>query len=613
MSPRSRSRLTLLPLLLLVLAAAWVLFPTDDTSDGLDQEGVQAEEVIAAAPAVEAAPPTAPEVGNRIERTEFVDPVIALTENVALGYPPERDILVRAELTLVEGEQKHPPKDCEGWTVVAQTWISETGEIARFEAVSDKKGIAEFHFPDFIHVDWVMCLPPEDSGYAVAFYEGHDDLGPDDDYLALLHMQPAKGAFGLVRDQQGRPVSGAVVHAFDDGWTYGLGDWTPGFLTTETDSQGRFEFPQLSPATWVFAVEPEQWLMINPVLGHQHEYFGLAEIRSDTTERKNVGILTVVPMVSVELTMLGSNGAPAVGAGIYLDPLTLDDWAMEHVADANLTPEQEIEAMFSSQSAEALNDLPYSFYFTSDREGKVKLRLLRGRYNMMVDALPGMMEGEENPHLDFHTDQGQVVYRYQAPLSELHGVVRGNDGSPMYGANVGLNWRSGEEDWDGDDRSCDATGAFLFQSVRIGGEFNVYVWPGSDQWLPLARPLSSSDFGGDLVLELQPAEKLLLDFDLPVLPDRIAAVRILEFYPREGERFDPEAQWWKNRVGNQTNLRRSNRANISALQGGTYKIALYHTAADYRHEEGREAVMHEIGRWDVKTKGAWQTVEVSWP
>lgn len=600
-------------MLLLVLATAWVLFPSGDDAEGFDQEGVQAEEVLAAAPAVEAAPPTDLAAANTIERTEFVDPVIALTENVALGYAPERDILVRAELTLVKDEQNHPPKGCKGWTVVAQTWISETGEIARFEAVSDKHGIAEFHFPDFIHVDWVMCLPPEGSGYAVTFYEGHDDLGPDDDYLALLHVQPSKGAFGQVRDQQGRPVGGAVVHAFDDGWTYGLGDWTPGFITATTDSHGRFEFPQLSPATWVFAVEPDQWLMINPVLGHQHESFGLVEIRHNTEEQVDVGVLTVVPMVSVELTMLGSNGAPAVGASLYLDPVTLDDWQTTNIANAELTPEQEIEAMFSSNSREALDDIPYSFYFTSDREGKVKLRLLRGRYNMMVDALPGMRDGEENPAMEFHTDQGNLVYRYQAPLSELHGVVRGRDGSPMYGATVGLTWRSGEEDWDGDDRSCDATGAFVFQSVRLGGEFSINVWSGTDQWLPLRRTLGTSDFGGQLELVLDPAEKLLLDFDLPKMQDRVAAVRLLEFYPRDGEHFDPEAQWWQNRAGNQTHMRRKNRVNISYLQGGTYRIALYHTPADYRPVDGVQPQLMEIGRWDVETKGAWQTLEVGWP
>ena len=589
-----------------------MLFPTDDASDGPKEESTQAEEMIAAAPAVEAAPTTS-DISDAIERTEFVDPVIAMTENVALGYAPERDIIVRAELTRVDGERSHPPKGCEGWTVVAQTWISETGEIARFEAVSDKKGIAEFHFPDFIHVDWVMCLPPEGSGYAVGFYEGHDDLGPDDDYLALLHMQPAKGAFGRVRDQQGRAVAGAVVHAFDDGWTYGLGDWTPGFLTTTTDANGRFEFPQLSPATWVFAVEPEQWLMIEPVLGHQHESFGLAEIRQDTEEALDVGILVVVPMVAVELTLLGSNGAPAVGADLFLDPLTLDDWAPGKVADANLTPEEQSEAIFSSQSTDALDDLPYSFHFASDREGKVKLRLLRGRYNMMVDALPGMEHGDENPDMDFHTDQGSLVYRFQAPLGELHGIVRGTDGSPMYDATVDLSWRSGEEDWDGDDRSCDANGAFVFQSVRIGGDFTLSVWSGHDQWLPFTRSLSNQDFVGDLELVLQPAEKLLLDFDLPVLPDRLAGVRILDFYPRDGERFDPDAQWWRNVAGQQKNLRRKNRVNISYLQGGTYKIALYHTPAGYRAEKGSKPIYLEVGRWEVETKDAWQSIEVSWP
>lgn len=592
----------------------WVLWPEQQTGADLGNAVDTAAESIAAAPELESVAPTvegAEEPG--LERTEFVDPVASMEEHLELGYPPERDILVRAELTLVEGEQGHPPKGCEGWTVIAQTWISETGEIARFEAVSDKNGIAEFHFPDFIHVDWVSCLPPDGSPYALTFYEGHDDLGPDDDYLALLHVQPKKGAFGHVVDLEGRPVAGAVVHAFDDGWTYGLNDWTPGYLTTTTDGAGRFEFEQLPPATWVFAVEPEQWLMINPVLGHQHEYFGLAEIRSDQEHDFDAGTLQVVPMVSVDLTMLGSNGAPAVGASLYLEPLTLDDTFANRIADAHMTEQEKAEAMFSSDSRSAIDDLPYSFYFTSDRAGQVKLRLLRGKYRMHVEPLPGMIEGDENPPLEFHSDQGIVTYRFPAPLSELRGRVIGSDGSPRAGASVDLNWRLGEDEWDSLDRSTDATGSFLFQSVRLGREFRVSVWSGSDAWLPTSRPLGNADFGGDLELVLQPAERLKVQFKIDHLPNRQAYTRLLDFTPRDGESFDPDADWWHRAASRVDNLNRRNRVSHGQLQPGTYRVALYHSQAGFRGEDGEEVRITEIGRWELETGGGWQEVEVSWP
>ena len=586
--------------------------PQEDATGGSGAEEGLGNTELAAAPELDAAPPTQIEgPADGVAREEMVDPVASMEANLQLGYAPERDILVRAELTMIDGEQGHPPKDCEGWTVSAQTWISETGEIARFEAVSDKKGIAEFHFPDFIHVDWLLCVPPEGSGFAVSFYEGHDDLGPDDDYHVLLPMVPAKGAYGHVQDQEGRPVAGAVVHAFDEGWTYGLNDWTPGYLTTETDGNGRFAFEQLPPGTWVFAVEPEQWLMMHPVLERQREGSGEAVIRADATEDAYVGILQVVPMVAVELTMLGSNGVPAVGASLYLEPKTLDDWFVKDLVDANMSEEEKVEAMFSSDSRNLSDDLPYSFYFLSDREGKVRLRLLRGRYDMMVSTLPGMMEGDENPPMEFHTDQGNLVYRFQAPLSELGGTVLSRDGAPIRGASIGLQWRTGEDSWDDLDRDSHASGRFLFQSVRIGGEFRVSIWPGTDRWLPLDRPLSRADFGGDLELVLDPAEKLLIAFEMERPSNSLTFVKVLDFQPRDGERFDPDAQWWHNVMHRHSNLSRNDRVNISWLQPGTYVVALYHARLD--SESGMEPHPTEIGRWTLETGEDWQEVKVNLP
>lgn len=613
MAPRSSTRLALLPLLLAILATGWILWPQNPSGGELGDDPAAQRELPDAAPELTGADTLGERPVEDIIRTEMVDPVAALTENLVLGYPPERDILVRAELTLVDGEQGHPPKGCQGWKVVAQTWLSETGEVARFEAISDAKGIAEFHFPDFIHVDWVTCLPPQGSGHALSFYEGHDDLGPDDDYLALLHVTPSKGTFGHVQDHQGLPVGGAIVHVYDEGWTYGLGDWTPGFLSTTTDGGGRFAFEQMPPGNWVFAVEPEEWLMMDPVLGRQQEGAGVASIGPDTTEAIDVGILKVVPMVSIDLQMMGSNGSSAVGAGLYLEPTALDDWFVRDIVDANMSKQEKAELMFSSDSRDVLDELPYSFHFTSDSSGKVTLRLLRGRYTMHVDALPGMFAGDENLPMEFHTDQGDLIYRFHAPLGELSGKVLGSDGSPISTASVELRWRAGKEEWDSLDRDCDATGSFLFQSVRMGGEFHVRVWSGHDQWLPIDRPLSGAEFDGDLELTLEPAERILIRFGMDVLPKRTAHVRILDFTPREGERFDPDATWWRNCQKNSYHLNRSNRANLSRLQPGTYSIALYHSSPNPPSEVGQESVVSEIGRWTLDTGDEVHRLQVSLP
>lgn len=611
MSSRNFARLSLLPLLLIALAALWVFWPAQQKFEGTHQERVE-ETSLDSAYDLEPAPSPAMDDGL-IQRTEFVDPVIALTENIALGYPPERDILVRAELTLVEEEPGHPPKNCEGWEVVAQTWIAETGEVARFYATSDKNGIAEFHFPDFIHVDWVLCTPPEDSGYAISFYEGHDDLGPDDNYHVLLHQEPSKGAFGYVKNAQDQPVEGAVVHAFDDGWTYELADWTPGFLTTTTDHNGRFSFDQLPPATWAFAVEPEQWLMLEPMLGHQHESFGIAEVKDDATEAAHAGTLIVIPMVVMELQMVGSHGAPAVGANLFLEPLTFDDRFVQSLFQDDRTEDEKAAAMFSSDSQNVLRDLPYSFSFTSNREGKVTLRLLRGRYNMKVEPLPGMRDGDENPPLEFHTNQGHLTYRFQAPLNNLRGTVAGNDGTPMAQATVGIKWSLGDDEWASDDRECNAVGEFVFQSVRLGGDFEVTVWSGTDAWLPLAKTFGHFDFRKDLDLVLSPASKAFLDFDLEVMPDRVGYVRLLSFTPLEGDSFDPDSRWWLYRQNSKHYLRNKNQVRITNIQAGTYEIALFHTPVGYKPVEGTALPILEVQRYTMETGTHWQKMKVDWP
>lgn len=601
---------------MLLAAAAWILWSTAPADAGLEEEQGTEELVLEAAPGLEGADPLPETLAEEIVRTEMVDPVAALAENIELGYPPERDILVRAELTTVADEQGHPPKACEGWTVVAQTWLSETGEVARFEAVSDAKGIAEFHFPDFIHVDWLTCLPPEGSGYAMGFYEGHDDLGPDDDYLALLHMTPAKGAFGHVVDHQGLAVGGATVHVYDENWTYGLGDWTPGFLTAVTDGSGRFAFDQLPKNDWVFSVEPDRWLMMDPILEHQQEGNGIASIEKDSEEAIDVGVLKVVPMVSLDLQMMGSNGSPAVGASLYLEPLALDDWFVRDIVEANLSEEERAEAIFSSDSSDVLaafEDLPYSFYFTSDTSGKVTLRLLRGRYRMRVESLPGMLAEEESPPMEFHTDQGNLTYRFPAPLGELRGRVVGSDGSPRPEASVQLSWSVNEDDWDNLDRDCDATGGFVFQSVRLGGEFRVDVWPGHDAWLPEGSPLSGSEFDGDLEITLEPAGGILIDFKMDFLPHRIAYVKILDFTPDGDRGFDPDALWWQRCRDRHFRLKRNNRVNLSYLKPGTYQIALFHSAADFLGQDDKEAGITEIGRWALTTCGEVQRLQVDWP
>ena len=232
---------------------------------------------------------------------------------------------------------------------------------------------------------------------------------------------------------------------------------------------------------------------------------------------------------------------------------------------------------------------------------------------MSVNPIAGMSEGGgENPEMEFHTDQESVHYRFPISIGDVRGRVLTPDGAPLLDAQVSLGWES-HEGWEEIDRPTDGNGSFRFQSVRLGGDFMVTVWPDDGKWLPGEFQPSHSDMEGEMELVLQPAHVIRMIIKMKLLPERVAYLKVLDYTPNPGTTFDPEDYWWRQARAKKYYLKLGNRPELTMLRQGTYTVALFHSEIGFTMGNGAKPQMREIHRWTLSTDGTPQTLKVDWP
>lgn len=222
-------------------------------------------------------------------------------------------VVVRVRLALASGE----PASFAGWRVEAQSWIEKTNETFPHETEASAGGVAEFRFPGFVHVDWLRCVPPPESGLALAFAEHHANLDPGETLEETLELEPGGVLATRVLALDGQPVAGARVHAFSDdyGWTT---DWQPGLAWATSGADGRLELPPLPPGKWSLAVEPAAWVQIEPAPGDER---GLHTVEAG--QRLECEDLRVVPRHALQLHLLDAAGRGVPEAEVSFRPLDL--------------------------------------------------------------------------------------------------------------------------------------------------------------------------------------------------------------------------------------------------------------------------------------------------
>lgn len=598
----SKPKRSVLPVLLLALAAVtWMYFYTAGNSPD-PWEPFRTEEdnaAIEAASEVERAGSIEQEAGG-VERTDLEFPEGVEQDGLAKKENQVKPVRVRAELRLEENQPGSAPNDVEGWTVVVQTWDDANATTPRFESMVNQQGIAELEFPGDVHIDWVSCLPPAGSGFGFSFVEEHQDLRLGDDYLAVLPLEPSRTAFGKVLDQDGRPVAGAIVHAFDENWTYGLSDWTPGFLQTKTNSQGRFEFPQLRNGNWVFAVEPSDWLMVNPMYGHQQNYEGAAVFSEEEQGPIDVGTLQVVPLSTVHALVTDLKGTPIPGAVLFVEPLTYDaNYLIPTAYDL-----EKMEEHAREQTDAFINVGDYREFFTADDAGKITLRLVAGRWQAWAAPLPGMDSNEiKTPHLEFHTQDGVLNYKLPVLTISISGAVSGTDGSSPP-AEVRFAWK-GKDYEDYVELMTDADGRFEIVGTHAEGGYEVRAWPESTGWLPQQWNFPMEELGAPLDLVLEPGASLSLRFqNMQEEPNnaRYGIVRLESWTPLKKGPVDLDAYWWKTKKGRKLNVVSGRTLTISGLAPGSYEVSLALPQPNYQAKTGTKPDWYERQRWTIRTQ-----------
>ncbi len=320
-----QQRPAVLGILLLALLAAAALFFADRRPEA---ESASPSGAAAAAPAAAdalGAAAAADDPFGELTR-EKVRPADAESSNGGAAELPPAPVHLRVQLQIRnDAGELVPPPGCRGWLIQAQTWISDTRTVSPHESYADARGIAEFVFADAVHVDWVSCQPP-DARWGHSFSEQHLDISGGSREEWMLELRPAGSASGLVLDARSHPVAGAVVHAFHPTWTYGLDDWTRGFLTAASGADGRYQFPALGEGPWVFAVEPRPWLQYSPLLGGG----AVGEDRVDVIAgaAAEIGVLRVVAADGIEVEVLDAAGAPVAQAHVWAQPLSFADAAL---------------------------------------------------------------------------------------------------------------------------------------------------------------------------------------------------------------------------------------------------------------------------------------------
>lgn len=630
MSNELRPRIALGVLLAILAAAIWLLAGSEAPPVG--GTSVPAADAVAVAEAARAGSlgPDDPRAEGVSRSPVAADAAAADDERAATAGPP---VHLRVLLRVVDEEgEERAPADCEGWLVRAQSWIRETGEVFPHEARADARGVAEFRFPGFVHVDWVSCAPPVASGLGFSQISEHHDFDAGSEEEWTLPMLAGGGARGLVLQLDGTPAAGAIVHAYDPSWPTEFDTWTPGFVSARTGADGVFAFDALGAGSWCFAVEPGEWLQLDPVYGDAGEGRGWADVAAGSVA--DAGVLRVAGAWEQLIRVTDAEGDGV--AGVYFDLVALEFASAGLRASDDLVPfedpaEDWLERFLAGEDPErwlappdptsddAL-EYPYDGYArTTGADGVCRWRLPRGDYRVECwSTLPGLPS-------DYFADR---VLSAPSPPLEIRlpvacrpwsGTVVNEEGMPIEGVVLNLSWTLSDA-VDGRDAESDAQGRFCFADVPgvrecnlsvAGGEYMPATWTVSPLESP-ARPFC-----------LLRGETILLRFvgppESPLELDGLhAQIRPLRIERRSGPPGALVGEAQAIRVENlYVNHRR---ARSSGLAAGEYEVLLslpyyFHAApslvwGSVLSEVVESASPQEIGRWTVRTGAGEQVLRL---
>ena len=621
-------------LLPIVAAALWLLFsqdraPADATSGDGSRLGVDPH----GAPLDPSSQAGAEE--SELTRNKVPGSADSAFDPLAEDDGPPVHLRVLLRVYDEEGEERIPA-NCAGWVVRAQSWITETGEVAPHEAAADARGVAEFTFPGFVHVDWVGCAPPQRTGLGFSQMSEHTDFDGGSEEEWTLILQLGGGAHGRVLTMDDRPVAGAEVQAFDPNWSSEFGSWTPGFLITRTASDGSFFFASLGEGEWNFAVAPGEYLQLLPMLGDANEGEGYAEVVAGETA--DAGVLRVlsafiqeirvidadgegVPNLTFAITALDfvSQGLRAAQQYYVEDEEDTSDWMTRFIAGEDPTAWLDSgEAPEEEPSEDERPEWPYDGIATeTGADGRVSWQLPAGRYSVECwTTVPGLPGGTISP-FEVSAPRAPVVFRLPVRCASWSGSIVDDLGDPVADASLSLTWSSEDSgSWDAYVES-DARGAFQFVDVPLIRDCELVIACGgyvTSSWRVSLLEAPSAPYclprGGSLHVSFKDPEGA--PFNIAGAHPRLRAIRT-EIPPPA-----PGTLGGKTRaVGSLTYSSSQNQLHADQLAQGEYELKVtlhyYHASTLMMSWSGPSEAFQssesvEIGAWMVKTGAEWNVI-----
>ncbi|MDA1114779.1 MAG: carboxypeptidase-like regulatory domain-containing protein [Planctomycetota bacterium] len=574
-----------------LIAALWWLSPEDGSKEvesGKGRAGSSAQEQV----------DSTDDSLLRLQRTELKETAVEKVEALA-SHATAR---VFAEITTVKNKTGHAPPDCQGWEVTVQYRSEANGPTTGKSACVDASGRVSIELDAYVNVERITCIPPQGSGFGFAVEQASFDLLPQQEEAVLLHITRAQTAFGKVVDHHGEAVADASVHVFSRKHNPGLNNWFGGILTTSTDAKGNFRFEQMPDGAWTFAVQPTRWLMYSPGLEEQSEGHGLLFYYGDEGDISDARTLGVVPMSVVQLSVVGSNGAPVSGHSVTAIP--------KHFDDPLIKASEEDEF----QSVEDIL-LPYTrYYFRTDENGQANMPLIEGSWELQLRGLFGTeMHHSFLPNQLFSTKQSAVQITLEDPVASLRGQLVDAEGLPV--ARVQMQLRANHRQLF-TNHTTTSNGEFSMPSMARDIPCQLYALPLTKAFLPAVWDLNEQDWEPPFRGVLQASVSLqlrVLDLNHKPHPSQNLSLHFLDWHPEAAKLKTDHADWWRETANHAAVLHQNRPTLLKGLFPGSYTLALMHHSERVDPLTGARPEATEVRRWTLETGDVVHELQVAVP
>ncbi len=428
---------------------------------------------------------------------------------------------VRVEVRVLAPNETTPlsPHPYAGGVVHTMQWDSETEATEPLSAPIDADGIARFHFPGPVHLDWFRSEARAAAGLAPGFLESHEDLPAGALYRVAIQCTPGARVVGTVTTLDGRALAGVEVAAYIEGngvrdeWA---DDWYPGHFTAHSDASGAFAFDALPAGSVTVFVRPGEWLQISP------DFHGLLSERVsfelEVGETHDVGLLKLTPRAAVDVRIVDAAGRAAIGTEVQFKVVRFDDPYLQHVVDweARLDPDtvrelhgdiapEQVSELIEAANREAQSTPIWCEDVTerrTDGEGRVRVNLVAGLWEVCVRPKLGddSLEVRRNVWLPGENLLVQLPLELVSVVGE---ILDAETAKPVHYANVVLTvneqsvaGRSGRD------------GRFRIDSVLLRGPSRLSAQ--HPNYFSLERDIDAD--ARELQLRLLPSMRLVLRF-----------------------------------------------------------------------------------------------------